>query len=48
MLEVDVKVWGIMKSVLNKKKKGRSGKDSQKKKFPSLERKREWVMKNQQ
>ena len=31
MLEVTVKVWGIMWSVLKKKKKGCSGKDLQKK-----------------
>jgi len=33
MLEVTVKVWGIMYSVLRKKKKGCSGKDLQKKKI---------------
>jgi len=37
MLEVTVKVRGIMKSVLKKKKKGCSGKDLQKKKVLSLE-----------
>jgi len=31
MLEVTVKVWGIMQSVLKKKNKGCSGKDLQKK-----------------
>jgi len=36
MLEVTAKVWGIMYSVL-KKKKGCSGKDLQKRKFLSLE-----------
>ena len=46
MLEVTEKVWGIMYSVLKKKKKGCSGKDLQKKKVLSLEWKREWVMKN--
>jgi len=46
MLEVTVEVWGIMQSVLKKKKKGCSGKDLQKKKVLSVERKREWVMKN--
>ena len=45
MLEVTVKVCGIMQSVL-KKKKGCSGKDLQKKKVLSLEWKREWVMEN--
>jgi len=35
MLEVTVKVWGIMKYVLKKKKKGCSGKDLQKKKVLS-------------
>jgi len=36
MLEVTVKVWGIMQSVLKKKKKGCSaGKDLQKKGFKS-------------
>ena len=33
MLGVTVKVWGIMQSVLKKKKKGSSGKDLQKKRF---------------
>jgi len=33
MLEVTVKVWGIMYSVLRKKKKGCNGKDLQKKKI---------------
>jgi len=37
MLEVTEKVWGIMYSVLKKKKKGCSGKDLQKKKVLSLE-----------
>jgi len=37
MLEVTVEVWGIMQSVLKKKKKGCSGKDLQKKKVLSLE-----------
>jgi len=37
MLEVTVKVWGIMQSVLKKKKKGCGGKDLQKKKVLSLE-----------
>jgi len=32
MLEVTVKVWGSMQSVLKKKKKGCSGKDLQKRK----------------
>jgi len=36
MLEVTVKVWGIMQSVLKKKRKGCSGKDIQKKKVLSL------------
>jgi len=36
-LEVTIKVWGIMLSVLKKKKKGCSGKDLQKKKVLSLE-----------
>jgi len=36
MLEVTVKVWGIM-FLLKKKKKGCSGKDLQKKKVLSLE-----------
>jgi len=46
MLEVTVKVWGIMQFVLKKKKKkGCSGKDLQKKVL-SLEWKRECVMKN--
>jgi len=36
MLEVTVKVWGMMQSVL-KKKKGCSGKDLQKRKILSLE-----------
>ena len=45
MLEVTVKVWGIMQFVLKKRKKGCSGKDLQKKVL-SLEWKREWVMKN--
>ena len=33
MLEVTVKVWGIMLSVLKKKKEGCSGKDLQEKGF---------------
>jgi len=33
MLEVTVEVWGIMQSVLKKKKKGCSGNDLQKKRF---------------
>jgi len=37
MLEVTVKGWGIMYSVLKKQKKGCSGKDLQKKKVLSLE-----------
>jgi len=37
MLEVTVKVWRIMQSVMKKKKKGCSGKDLQKKKVLSLE-----------
>jgi len=37
MLEVTVKVWGIMYSVLKKRKKRRSGKDLQKRKVLSLE-----------
>jgi len=37
MLQVTVKVWGIMQSVLKKKKKGCNGKDLQKKKVLSLE-----------
>jgi len=37
MLEVTVKVWGIMQSVLKEKKKGSSGKDLQKRKALSLE-----------
>jgi len=37
MLEVTVKVWGVMQSVLEKKKKGCSGKDLQKRKVLSLE-----------
>jgi len=36
MLEVTVKVWGVIQSVLKKKKKGYSGKDLQKKKVLSL------------
>ena len=36
MLEVTVKVWGMIQSVLRKKKKGCSGKDLQKKKVLSL------------
>jgi len=36
MLEVTVKVWGIMQSVMKKKRKGCSGKDIQKKKVLSL------------
>jgi len=35
MLEVTVIVWGIMQSVLKKKKKGCGGKDLQKKKVKS-------------
>jgi len=37
MLEVTVEVWGIMSSVMKKKKKGCSGKDLQKKEGLSLE-----------
>jgi len=37
MLEVTVIVWGIVQSVLKKKKKGCGGKDLQKKKVLSLE-----------
>jgi len=37
MLEITVKVWGIMLSVLKKKNKGCSGKDLQRKKVLSLE-----------
>jgi len=37
MLKVTVKVWGVMQSVLKKKKKGCSGKDLQKKNVLSLE-----------
>jgi len=37
MLGVTVKVWGIMQSVLKKKKKGCSGKDLEKKKVLSRE-----------
>jgi len=33
MIEVTVKVWGIIQSVLKKKKNGCSGKDLQKKRF---------------
>ena len=36
MLEVTVKVWGILQSVLKKKKKSCSGNDLQKKKVISL------------
>jgi len=36
MLEVTVKVWGVIQSVLKRKKKGCSGKDLQKKKVLSL------------
>jgi len=36
MLEVTVKVWGMIQSVLKKKKKGCSGKDLKKKKVLSL------------
>jgi len=36
MLEVTVKVWGIMQPVLKKKRKGCSGNDLQKKKVLSL------------
>jgi len=36
MLEVTVKVWGMIQSVLKKKKKGCSGTDLQKKKVLSL------------
>ena len=37
MLEVTVEVWGIMYSVLKKKKKGCSGKDLQKNEVLSVE-----------
>jgi len=37
MLEVTVKVWAIMQSVMKKKKKGCGGKDLQKRKVLSLE-----------
>jgi len=37
MLEVTVEVWGIMYSVVKKRKKGCGGKDLQKKKVLSLE-----------
>ena len=37
MLEVTVNVWGIMQSVLKKKKKGCSGKYLQKREVFSLE-----------
>jgi len=37
MLQVTVKIWRIMQSVLKKKKKGCSEKDLQKKKVLSLE-----------